>query len=115
MAARARWKQGPSISGAVGARGVLMVPRPQAMTQSTAGGRGRVWGAGFPRGGGRGAREQALQLVAQRDGEAGGEDAGVAAVQLLRGGAGVRLQPGAAGGREQAGGRRVGDEGDVAF
>src|SRR5712692_8055613 len=45
MAARASWKQGPSISGAVGASGVLIAPRPHATTQSTWASRERMWWA----------------------------------------------------------------------
>src|SRR5712692_4826076 len=45
MAARASWKQGPSISGAVGASGVLIAPRPHATTQSTWESRERMWWA----------------------------------------------------------------------
>src|SRR5256885_11109322 len=44
-----------------------------------------------------GRREQALQLVPQGDGEAGGEDAAVALVQVLHGGAGIGLETGAGG------------------
>jgi len=54
----------------------------------------------FPHRLGRG--EQALQLVAQGDGETSGEDAAVAPVQVLHGGAGVGLQAGAGGRGELA-------------
>ena len=62
---------------------------------------------------GPGAREQTLQLVAEGNGEAGREDAGVAPVQILHGRAHVGLEAGARGRRERTRRDGVGDEGDV--
>src|SRR3989442_835507 len=59
-----------------------------------------------------GAREQALQLVAQGHGEAGGEGAAIAAIEVGERGPQLGLEPGAAGRGQQAGRRGAGDGGD---
>src|SRR5438105_688005 len=55
----------------------------------------------------------AVRLGARGDGEAGGEDATIALVEVLHGRAGVGLEAGAGSRGELARGDRVGDEGDV--
>ena len=57
--------------------------------------------------------EEPLELVAERDGEARREVRAVARVELARGVPHAGLEAGAGGRREGAGGRDVGDEGDV--
>ena len=64
---------------------------------------------------GFGGRQQALQLVSEGDGEARGEEAAVAGVEILQRGAERGLEAGASRRGEGAGVDGVGDEGDVDF